>query len=379
MPAEALQSQQSLVSGIPGGYWNSCVVDHVLLVNVYFPDQMFLDELAQALPVLISAYPSPHWRLSEYVGQVIGQDAERIVVGNGVAELITILIGRFGLRVAVPTPSFNPYERAAPPSGLFRFELPSPNFDLDVDAFFEEANAYGIDAAVVVSPNNPTARAVPRRDLVRLVGRLAERGKKLILDESFIEFTDQGRGSSLEPEISRFPNLIILKSLGKTYGIGGLRLGYLLTSDLELTRDVRAAMQTWTVNSIGEFFLSKLNSLQPAAQESWARVRQDRDQLFDMLRDVPGLSALKPQANFVLCHLQPSWPDGRVVAERLLTEHSTLIRHLGGKTMKDGTRYLRIAARTQTENERLADCLKNLAPAAVASSRHPPAHRQRLS
>ena len=363
------QGQGSLlVNNFPGGYWKYGLVDHVLLVNLYFPPESLVQELSARLPDLLSCYPSPHWQLAEQTGQLIGQDPDRLVIGNGVTELISTLIGRLGLSVAVPTPSFNPYEQAAQPGHLLRFELPPPHFELDTEAFAQEVLDSSIDAAVVISPNNPTSRAVPRGDLLRLAERLAEHDRLLILDESFVEFMPEGRAASLEPEVGRLKNLIIFKSLGKIYGVCGLRLGYMLSSNLDLVNQVREGLAAWNVNTFGEYFLSRLPEFAEAAERSWRLVRRDRGQLFDCLKAIPDMQVLAPHANFVFCRLPSHWPDGPELVDRLLKAQSILIRHNGGKTIREGVRYLRIAARLIEENERLVAGLQEVAEASGTRS-----------
>ncbi len=372
MPGHALRSEhaspqadsgrrQSLVNDLPGGYWQHRLIDHVLLVNIHFPPPEFYAELSARLPELVCCYPSPHWRIAERVGDAIGQEPARIVVGNGIAEMITAMIGGLSLSVAVPTPSFNPYEQVAKTGGLFRFGLEGPGFELDVDAFAEHALSARVDAAVVISPNNPTSRAVPRSDLVRLAERLAGHGTRLILDESFVEFTPEGSRASLEREVDRLPNVTIFKSLGKIYGVCGLRLGYMLTSDLPFAGEVRRRLPIWNVNTLGEYFITRLQSLKEDAERSWIKVKSDRDHLFRSLTTIPGMMALRPHANFVFCRPPEDWPDGPDLAERMLSDHSILVRHNGGKTMQDGSRYLRIAARSEAENAHLVECLKAVA------------------
>ena len=350
-----------LVNNFPGGYWKYDLVDHVLLVNLYFPPRSFYGDLNARLPDLLCCYPSPHWQLAEQTGQLIEQDPERLVIGNGVTELISILIGQLGLSVAVPTPSFNPYEQTALPSRLTRFRLPPPHFELDVEAFAETVLASGADAAVVISPNNPTSRAVPRADLLKLAERLADHDRLLVIDESFVEFMPEGRAASLETDIGRLKNVIVFKSLGKIYGVCGLRLGYMLSSDHELVSRVRDRLPAWNVNTLAEYFLSRIQGFADTAEKSWALVRQDCDQLYQLLSAIPEMVVLRPHANFVFCRLPSNWPDGPELVDRLLKRHSILIRHNGGKTIREGIRYLRIAARSMAENERLVNCLQEVA------------------
>lgn len=350
-----------LVNRFPGGYWKHDITDFVLLVNPYFPPQAFLEELKEALPRLITCYPSPNAQMVQLLADAVKAAADNLVVCNGVAELIPILLGRLGMRIAVPVPTFNPYETTALPGRLSRFFLPSPDFELDVDCYAEFARTNGVDAAIVVSPNNPTSRMVPYSDLLYLASALRAQQQLLLLDESFIEFSEVGRSASLENHLREFPNVIVLKSLGKIYGTCGLRIGYAASANEQIIKDIRAALPPWNVNTFGEFFLSKLPHLANAAQQSWVKVGSDRDKLYADLRSIEGMRVLKPDANFVFCELPPHWPDGDVLAARLLKDERILIRHNGGKTLENGKRFLRIACRAENDNKLLVEALKQIA------------------
>ncbi|MCP3392163.1 histidinol-phosphate aminotransferase family protein [Bradyrhizobium sp. CCGB12] len=350
-----------LVNRFPGGYWKYDITDFVLLVNPYFPPQAFLDELKEALPRLITCYPSPNAQMVQLLADAVKTPANNLVICNGVAELIPILLGRLGMRIAVPVPTFNPYETTALPGRLSRFFLSSPDFELDVHAYAAFARANGVDAAIVISPNNPTSRMVPYPDLLYLASALRAQRQLLLIDESFIEFSELGRSASFENHLLEFPNVIVLKSLGKIYGACGLRIGYAASANEQIMTEIRAAIPTWNVNTFGEFFLSKLPHLADAAQQSWTRVRIDRDKLYADLRSIDGMRVLKPDANFVFCELPPHWSDGDVIASTLLNDRRILIRHNGGKTLRNGKRFLRIACRTEADNKLLVEALKGIA------------------
>ena len=120
-------------------------------------------------------------------------------------------------------------------------------------------------------------------------------------------------------------------------------------------------MPAWNANTLAEYFLSRIQGLADTAEKSWALVRQDCDQLYQLLSAIPEMVVLPPHANFVFCRLPSNWPDGPELVDRLLKRHSILIRHNGGKTIREGIRYLRIAARSMAENERLVNCLQEIA------------------
>jgi threonine-phosphate decarboxylase len=235
--------------------------------------------------------------------------------------------------------------------------LEAPTFQVDVDAFAAEAARSEATIAIVVTPNNPTSIAVPKADLCRLAEKLGEQGCILLVDESFIDFCAEPEAITMSNELDTYPNLVILKSLSKSYGIGGLRLGYLLTANSEFAEAVRADIPIWNINGFAESFLRLAPRYRREFTKSCIRVREDRDDLYQRLNFISGITAYKPDANFVFCRLPDVGPSGPDVARALFVDHNILIKHCAGKTVSDSDRYLRIASRTIAENVTLVEAL----------------------
>jgi threonine-phosphate decarboxylase len=222
-----------------GGYYRHDFTDHAYLYNLYFPPKAVFSHLKTNIHNLVLNYPMAQDALAELIGDIIKQPTKRIVVGNGAAEIIKILSGHLAKKIIVPVPSFNEYVNAAPDGRAVEFPLEFPSFKLDVDKFAAEAIEVKADMAVVVTPNNPTSMLVPKADLIRLAQKLDKHNCMLIIDESFLDFADNKEKISLEQDIDKYPNMAILKSMSKAYGICGLRLGYLLSENLEFVTTVR--------------------------------------------------------------------------------------------------------------------------------------------
>jgi len=216
------------ISGQHGGYYRHDFIDHAYLYNLYFPPEEVFTCFKKKIHELVLNYPVAQDVLANLVGKLIDQPPERIVVGNGAAELIKIVSGQISNRIIVPVPSFNEYVNAAPKGSAIEFPLEGPSFQLDVDKFAAHTIKAKADVAVVVTPNNPTSIAVPKQNLVRLAEKLADHDCQLIIDESFIDFTHDPNQFSMEDEIEQHPNIAIFKSMSKAYGICGIRIGYLV-------------------------------------------------------------------------------------------------------------------------------------------------------
>ncbi len=348
------------ISGQHGGYYRHDFIDHAYLYNLYFPPEDVFANFKNHIHDLVLNYPVAQDALAALMGRVINQPAERIVVGNGAAELIKIVSGQIARKIIVPVPSFNEYVNAASEGLAIEFPLELPSFQLDVDKFAAQAIKEKADIAVVVTPNNPTSLAVPKSDLIYLAKKLADHSCQLIIDESFIDFVEGRDQATMEAEIEQYPNVAIFKSMSKAYGICGIRIGYLLTTNTEFANAVRQGVHIWNINGFAEEFLRILPEFQDNFTESCEQVREDRDKLYDDLKTVKELTVYKPDANFVFCRLPDSGPSALEVTKRLFFENNMYIKSCQGKTLPNADRYIRIASRTQTENSSMVAAVKSI-------------------
>lgn len=343
-----------------GGYWRYGFIDHAYLYNLHFPPERFFELLKSQIHELVLNYPVAQSTLAGWVGDLIDQPPERIVVGNGAAELIKIVSGHVAQKLIVPVPSFNEYANAAPAGRVVEFALDTPSFQLDIDKFAAEALNCNADVAVVVTPNNPTSLLVPKVELIRLLTKLAEHNCMLIVDESFIDFASNRDQETLEREIASYSNLAIFKSMSKAYGICGLRIGYMLTANAAFAEKVRAGIHIWNLNGFAETFLKMAPEYREEFESSCAQVRKDRDLFYQQLCSIEGLRVYKPDANYIFCRLPDRSPSGPEVAKTLFVEHNIYIKHCEEKNMPESDRYVRIASRTQDENKYLVKVLGDI-------------------
>jgi len=339
------------ISGQHGGYYRHNFIDHAYLYNLYFPPEAVFTNLKEQMHDIVLNYPMAQNALAGLIGKLINQPAERIVVGNGAAELIKIVSGHISGKLIVPVPSFNEYANAAPSGQVVEFSLEFPSFQLDIDKYAAEAIKVKADVAVVVTPNNPTSILIPKPDLIRLAKKLRTHNCILIIDESFLDFAENPDQISLEQEIENYPNVAIFKSMSKAYGICGLRVGYMLTANSKFAEAVRNGVHIWNINGFAEEFLRLLPDYKQEFYESCKQVRIDRNSLYKKLCDIEGMTVFKPDANFIFCRLPPE------ITEKLFIKHNIYIKDCVGKTQPDSDRYLRIASRTEAENCILVEAL----------------------
>ncbi|WP_020588356.1 pyridoxal phosphate-dependent aminotransferase [Desulfobacter curvatus] len=334
-----------------GGYHRYGLTDHAYLYNLYFPPEALIDHLKAETLNLVRNYPVAQKDLAGLVQKISYIPRENLVVGNGAAELIKIISTQVARRLIIPVPSFNEYINAAPGAGAIEFMLHPPEFELDPERFVSQAVSSGADTAVIVSPNNPTSLGVSPEKIHWMAERFQNKEICFIVDESFIDFCDTASARSMETHLSRYPNLAVIKSMSKAYGICGLRLGYLATENERLLSILKAGVHIWNINGFAEEFLRLLPRFEDAFKTSCRRVINDRDDFYRGLSQIRDLKVFRPDANFIFCRL-PDWaPPAADIAEQLFVRHQILVKECSGKTMAEGDRYLRIASRRPMENK----------------------------
>ena len=346
------------LSSLYGGYWSKNVLDFCYMTNRYFPPQRMVDDMQARLPDLIGSYPSTNWYLSSLMATQVGLTHKELVVGNGASELIDAIVSRFAYRLAVPIPTFDEFVNRA--KILLReicpFTLPK-GFDLDIDEFIEHTRSVGADSALLIRPNNPTGNYLSKRDLVYFLDRMKSLNL-ILVDESFLDFVDAEPDPSALDLINEYPNLIVLKSLSKNYGIPGIRLGYAATGNAERLTELRKDLPIWSINSFAQFFLEEMGDYREEYAESCRRVREATHDLVRKLGEVTYLHPYPTQGNFVLCSILQGF-TGQEVTERLFEDSRVLVNNCGLKNGLDGN-FIRIACRTKEENNHLVESLKRI-------------------
>jgi len=210
----------------------------------------------------------------------------------------------------------------------------------------------------LIRPNNPTGSYMSKSDLVYFLDRM--RSLNLVLvDESFLDFVDAESDPSALDLIDEYSNLLVLKSLSKNCGIPGIRLGYAATGDKERLAELRKDLPIWSINSFAQFFLEEMGDYQSEYSESCRQVREATRNLVRGLEAVPYLCPYPTQGNFVLCWILYGF-TGEELAERLFEDSRILVNVCGSKEGLEDN-FIRVACRTEEDNDRLLDALMRIA------------------
>ena len=354
------QSRLSRLSKRFGGYWRyPGLLDFCYLVNPYFPNSRFMGEIKASFEILTTSYPSGLDVNNLLAAKSLGLDKNQILTGNGAAELIKPLISSFKNAVGVLRPSFEEYGICSQNAVYFSLRTPDYTYTAqDIMDFYKDKE---VDALVLVNPDNPTGNYIPKQDVLSLAQYCKTRSITLILDESFIDFSSAEESPSLmcQEILDEYKNLVLIKSISKSYGVPGLRLGLLTCSDPEIISRVRMELPIWNINSLAEYFLQIFDKYQSDYQEALEHFKRTREKLYRSLHSTRQLKLYPSQANFIMCEIIDGCSASQI-AELLLNRYNILVKDLSHKPGMEGREFIRIAVRTEADNERLADALKHI-------------------
>lgn len=352
------EARVTAVTSRYGGFWRyPHLVDFCYLVNPYYPPRRLMDEMRASFDKLLCQYPSGQRVNALLAAKLLGLKQDRVVVGNGAAELIRALLGTFSGRMGVVRPTFEEYPNSYDPSRTVVFEPQTEDFSYGADdlmAFFANKD---LEVLVLINPDNPTGNYLPKADVCRLAAWCEEQGVRLLLDESFVDFADELDSTFLDDFLlERYPHLVVMKSISKSYGVPGVRLGVLASADVELVGQVRKGVSIWNINSFGEFYLQIAEKYQGDYRSALAKLRAARAQMARDLGELPGVRVLPSQANYLMVELSGTCSASELT-RRLLVEDSLLVKDLSSKVRRDGKQYLRLAVRTFEENAALVEAI----------------------
>lgn len=344
-----------------GGYWRyPHMLDFCYLVNPYFPPTQMLDEIKASFETLLREYPSGMRVNSLLAAKNFSVKQEYIVVGNGAAELIKALIERHISTLGVIYPTFEEYPNRSVRENIVSY-IPT-NADKhysadDIMAFYADKE---IGTLLLINPDNPSGNYIPYGDLLRLIEWTGERGVQFIVDESFVDFVDvEGEFSLLDNAIlGANPHLVVVKSISKSYGVPGLRLGVLASGDTALIAELKKEVAIWNINSFGEFYMQIYEKYHKEYLVACKAFREERKLFFEELQQIPFLRVIPSQANYFMCELVGGRYTSHELAVKLLTQFNILIKDCSGKSAFAGGEYIRIAVRDRNDNHYLVEALK---------------------
>jgi len=339
------------------------LVDFCIPCNPYFPTPEMFEELSKNLEAVLKFYPSDASKIAQQLSTVLGLNPATIAMSNGSTELITWMDHMWiHDSIAIPIPTFGRWTDQPMESNkrvdMFLLQE-SNNFELDVDEYIKFIRARGSRTAVICNPNNPDGGYLPRREIVRFMDELADLDL-VVIDASFIDFVEVERNPSVAAEASIRPNVVVLKSLGKNFGLHGIRFGYLVANP-GLAGKMRQTLPKWNLNSLAETVVFMLAEHEAEYAESLRLLSRDRYRMGMELSRIPDLTVYSSQANFLLVKLGGGM-DGRELRDHLLSRHQVFIRECGNK-LGMNSKFARLVVRPEQDVGRLVEGIRDFTQA----------------
>lgn len=344
-----------------GGFWRfPKMLDFCYLVNPFFPSQRMLDEMKASFQTLLTEYPSGMKVNALLASKCWGVSEKYIVPGNGAAELIKFLMDNLNGKLGVIRPSFEEYPNRyqgevvtfIPQNSDFRYT------GQDIIDYYANKDIANL---LLINPDNPSGNFIPKDDILKVADWCKLNQVRFIVDESFVDFSEDYEICSMLDDtiLESYPNMIVVKSISKSYGVPGLRLGIMASADEMLIKEAKKCVSIWNINSFAEFFMQIFTKYSKDYHKACGSFQAERADFLSKLCEIPFIHVMPTQANFVLCEVKEPYSSMEIV-KRMLREHNILLSACSAKKGLQGGKYLRIAIRGHQDNARLIEAFKQL-------------------
>lgn len=342
-----------------GGYWRfPGLLDFCYLVNPYYPSQKIKDEMKASFDCLLTNYPSGMKVNSLLASKNFNVHQENIVVGNGAAELIKILMEQMEGKVGFIRPTFEEYPNRYPSKQSVVMQVDNPDYSYgikEIESFFADKKIHNL---IIINPDNPSGNYIEKEDLLSLIEWCDERKINIVIDESFADFADEKENSLLDQDIlEKYKILYVVKSISKSYGVPGLRLGIMASGDKDLIGLIKKSVSIWNINSFAEFYMQIAEKYKGQYENALIEFRNERLRFFKELKKISSIRIVPSQANYFMIELLNGHKVVDVI-QQLYINHNILVKNLSKKL--NGKEYIRVAIRDEDDNNKLVEALKSV-------------------
>lgn len=345
-----------------GGHWRfPKMLDYCYLVNPYFPTRRMKDELRSSFDDLLTEYPSGMYVNSLLAGKYFGLRQDYVVVGNGAAELIKSLMERMEGKIGVVYPTFEEYPHRLKKENVVSFFPVREDLKYDERDLMDFFADRDIKNLLLINPDNPSGNFIPMEGLKRLLEWTAQMNINLIVDESFVDFSDGFEHNTLlvNETLEANPHLIVMKSISKSYGVPGLRLGVLATADVDMIKFIRKDISIWNINSFAEFYMQIFGKYEKDYKKACHQFIAERRRFENLLKQISFLHVIPTQANYFCLELTEKYTSAELT-KILLAQYNIIIKDCNSKIFLEGKNYVRVSVRDQKDNDQLIVALKEL-------------------
>lgn len=345
-----------------GGFWRfPKMLDYCYLVNPYFNESRIIDEMEAYFRTLISEYPSGMKVNSLLASKCWGVKEEYIIPGNGAAELIKALMELLPGTLGVTRPTFEEYPNRRDKESLVTFIPGNADYRYSAADLMEFFGNHHADNLLLINPDNPSGNFIPVDDIIKLAAWCQENGTRLIVDESFVDFSVGYENNTLlhDSILEAYPQMLVMKSISKSYGVPGIRLGILCSADTAIISEIKKKVSIWNINSFAEYFMQIFTKYEKDYKRACERFLAEREDFERQLKQIKFIRLMPSQANYFLCEILPPKNANQLVLT-MLKRYNILVRDCSDKIGFDGKQYMRIAVRSHEDNARFINAFKEL-------------------
>ncbi|MEY8516956.1 threonine-phosphate decarboxylase [Lachnospiraceae bacterium 29-84] len=308
---------------------------------------------------VISSYPDREYTaLRKCIASYADTDYENILMGNGSTELISLFIQILHPKKAlIIGPTYSEYEREitlGQGSCLYYPLQEAQEFKLDAVHFTAQLNE-SLDLLVLCNPNNPTSGAITRKDMRKILDACKQYGIFVMVDETYVEFTEHPEEITSVPLTAFYNNIVILRGTSKFFAAPGLRLGYAVTGNQDYIKSINARKNPWTINSLaaaaGEIMFLDTDYIQKTRE----LISAERARVYDLFANDSRFHPYPPQSNFMLVRILADDLTSGLLFERAIQE-KMMIRDCSTFPFLDN-KYIRFCFMDREMNDKLASCL----------------------
>lgn len=345
-----------------GGYWRfPKMLDYCYLVNPYFRSSKIIDEMQANFRTLIAEYPSGMSVNTLIASKCWGIKEEYIIPGNGAAELIKALMELLPGTLGITRPTFEEYPNRRDKESLVTFVPQNDEYRYTAQDLMDFFTLHPAENILLINPDNPSGNFIPMKDVCLLADWCEKKGIRFIVDESFVDFSEGWENNTLlhNSILENYPHMVVMKSISKSYGVPGIRLGILCSADVDIIARMKKMVSIWNINSFCEFFMQIYTKYEKDYKEACDKFIVERNDFESKLREISFLRVIPSQANYFLVEVLPPFTAKGLVL-KMLKQFGILMRDCSGKGGFDGKQYMRIAVRDHKDNAKLIESLKQL-------------------
>ena len=344
----AKDQKKDILGDAWGGYWNYDIIDFSFIRNMYFPTPSMIADVKNNIEELIWNYGSSNKIFNQKLSYYLLKDESKLCALNGAAQIYPFINNKYSdSRVLIPNPTFGEYEKIFNKKDYY-----SDNGSFDFDEISKKI--LNNDIIVFVNPNNPTGTFVKSDIILELIKNYPK--KLFIIDESFIDFSDTQSVSEI-PGSELLNNFLIIKSMSKSHGFPGVRIGYIYSNNLNMIKEISESLPVWNFNSIAEYFLEIMLKYRNEFEKSIEKTIYDRLEFSNLLKKQDWIERVfNSESDFILVETKAKIAE---LINELLEFHNIYIREISNK-FKDGKTYFRFAVRTGYENKLVIEKISSL-------------------